>query len=138
MSLPILYHVQLWSSNIHSLIPPAMNDATNLQVQASVRQRAVDNLFKSASQILEEVIMQNIDVQAPNLDGSEEDPVTAARRTECNSTLHAVRSVLPGKTKRGCAFHWTQAVYCKIQEVNTDPKPGLSGRKNQTYMGRAV
>eukprot|EP00058_Branchiostoma_floridae_P018894 XP_002604383.1 hypothetical protein BRAFLDRAFT_73369 [Branchiostoma floridae] len=29
----------------------------------------------------------------------------------------AVRSVFPGKTRIGCAFHWTQAVYCKIQEL---------------------
>ncbi|KAI8505803.1 hypothetical protein Bbelb_161560 [Branchiostoma belcheri] len=45
-----------------------MNGETNLEVQASVGQRAVDNLFKSASRIVEEVVMENIDVQAPNLD----------------------------------------------------------------------
>ncbi|KAI8502629.1 hypothetical protein Bbelb_193310 [Branchiostoma belcheri] len=45
-----------------------MHAATNLQIQARVQQRAVYNLFKSAGQIVEEVVMGNFVVQAPNPD----------------------------------------------------------------------
>eukprot|EP00058_Branchiostoma_floridae_P026639 XP_002612130.1 hypothetical protein BRAFLDRAFT_96074 [Branchiostoma floridae] len=31
--------------------------------------------------------------------------------------VKGVAGLFPGKTRRGCAFHWTQAVYRKIQEL---------------------
>ncbi|CAH1268746.1 Hypp3974 [Branchiostoma lanceolatum] len=48
--------------------PPEMQAATNLRIQAKVRQRAVENLFRSAGQIVEEVVMEEVDVRAPNPD----------------------------------------------------------------------
>jgi len=33
------------------------------------------------------------------------------------SLWKAVESVFPDQTRRGCVFHWTQAVYRKIQAL---------------------
>lgn len=48
--------------------PAVINAATNLRVQAEVRERAVENLYKSAGAIVQEVVVENIDTTAPNPD----------------------------------------------------------------------
>ncbi|CAH1264057.1 Hypp2833 [Branchiostoma lanceolatum] len=42
--------------------PPEMHTATNFRIQAKVRQRGVENLFRSAGQIAEEVVVMEADV----------------------------------------------------------------------------
>ncbi|XP_035690632.1 uncharacterized protein LOC118425699 [Branchiostoma floridae] len=48
--------------------PPEMHAATNLRIKAKVRKMAVRNLFRSANSIVEEVVMEEVDVRAPNPD----------------------------------------------------------------------
>ncbi|KAI8496918.1 hypothetical protein Bbelb_255730 [Branchiostoma belcheri] len=232
-----------WRGGHRHTHPPTMHAATNLQIQARVRQRAVYNLFKSAGQIVEEVVMGNFVVQAPNpdlpsmanmdqtdleFDLQEEHIPGGFFRADIRYDWHrhivfatdhqlkllarektwymdatfnvvgkpfyqlfgihafvreddtekqvplaivfmpnkdkkdykkvlkkilrllpgeptvttlvmnfeqgmwqAVRSVLPGKTRRGCAFHWTQAVYRKIQEFEWTPSHHYCRRTGQ-------
>ncbi|XP_078603877.1 uncharacterized protein LOC144877706 [Branchiostoma floridae x Branchiostoma japonicum] len=46
--------------------PPVVNSGTNIKIQAAVRAKAVDDVFKSAHSIVQETLLENVDQSAPN------------------------------------------------------------------------
>jgi hypothetical protein len=44
---------------------PVIGAKTNLVIQATVRKMAVDNVFESAGAIVQRIVMEKVDIQAP-------------------------------------------------------------------------
>ena len=53
------------NNHIHE---PVLNAATNIQMQATVRKKAKENIFQSAAVIVQDVILEYVDDSEPNPD----------------------------------------------------------------------